>query len=150
MTSWKYESLLLPESNRVGIVTCRDTPWAQLPTITADTLRHIPLLISSRTATATFDIRQWSQGSITAENLKVVGKFDLIANAAQLIRTGITSALGIDELFQLQTPDLVFIPLEPAVTVSCLAAWKKYQLLSPTCEAFLKGLKEEIHLPGKD
>ena len=72
------------------------------------------------------------------------------ANAAQLIRTGITSALGIDELFQLQTPDLVFIPLEPAVTVSCLAAWKKYQLLSPTCEAFLKGLKEEIHLPGKD
>ncbi|MDY2904620.1 MAG: LysR family transcriptional regulator [Caecibacter massiliensis] len=23
-------------------VTCRDTPWAQLPTITADTLRHIP------------------------------------------------------------------------------------------------------------
>lgn len=72
------------------------------------------------------------------------------ANAAQLIRTGITSAIGIDELFQLQTPDLVFIPLEPAVTVSCLAAWKKYQLLSPTCEAFLKGLKEEIHLPGKD
>ena len=72
------------------------------------------------------------------------------ANAAQLIRTGITSALGIDELFQLQTPDLVFIPLEPAVTVSCLVAWKKYQLLSPTCEAFLKGLKEEIHLPGKD
>ena len=36
-----------------------------------------------------------------------------------------------------------------AITVSCLAAWKKYQLLSPTCEAFLKGLKEEIHLPGK-
>ena len=46
------------------------------------------------------------------------------ANAAQLIRTGITSALGIDELFQLQTPDLVFIPLEPAVTISCLVAWK--------------------------
>lgn len=37
-----------------------------------------------------------------------------------------------------------------AVTVSCLVAWKKYQLLSPTCEAFLKGLTEEIHLPGKD
>ena len=37
-----------------------------------------------------------------------------------------------------------------AITVSCLAAWKKYQLLSPTCEAFLKGLKEEIHLSGKD
>lgn len=37
-----------------------------------------------------------------------------------------------------------------AITVSYLAAWKKYQLLSPTCEAFLKGLKEEIHLPGKD
>ena len=37
-----------------------------------------------------------------------------------------------------------------AITVSCLAAWKKYQLLSPTCEAFLKGLKEEIYLPGKD
>ena len=113
-------------------------------------MSQIPLLISSRTATATFDIRQWSQGNITAEDLKVVGKFDLIANAAQLIRTGITSALGIDELFQLHTPDLAFVPLEPAVTFSCLVAWKKYQLLSPTCEAFLKGLKEEIHWQGKD
>lgn len=118
--------------------------------ITADTLSQIPLLVSSRTATATFDIRQWSQGSVTAEDLKVVGKFDLIANAAQLIRTGITSALGIDELFQLHTPDLAFVPLKPAVTFSCLVAWKKYQLLSPTCEAFLKGLKEEIHWQGKD
>lgn len=58
----KYESLRLPESNRVGIITCRDTPWARLPAITADTLSHIPLLISSRTATAVFDISQWSQG----------------------------------------------------------------------------------------
>lgn len=146
----KYESLHLPESNRVGIITRSDSPWAQLPAITADTLRQIPLLISSRTATATFDVSQWSQGKVTTENLKVVGKFDLIANAAQLIRTGITSALGINGLFQLQTPDLAFIPLEPAVTFSCLVAWKKYQLLSPTCEAFLKCLKEQIHLQGKD
>ena len=146
----KYESLHLPESNRVGIITRSDSPWAQLPAITADTLRQIPLLISSRTATAAFDVSQWSQGKVTTENLKVVGKFDLIANAAQLIRTGITSALGINGLFQLQTPDLAFIPLEPAVTFSCLVAWKKYQLLSPTCEAFLKCLKEQIHLQGKD
>lgn len=146
----KYESLYLPESNRVGIITRSDSPWAQLPAITANTLRQIPLLISSRTATAAFDVSQWSQGKVTTENLKVVGKFDLIANAAQLIRTGITSALGINGLFQLQTPDLAFIPLEPDVTFSCLVAWKKYQLLSPTCEAFLKCLKEQIHLQGKD
>lgn len=38
----EIRTLLLPESNRVGIVTCRDTPWAQLSTITADTCATFP------------------------------------------------------------------------------------------------------------
>lgn len=38
----KYEFLRLPESNRVGIITRSDTPWARLPAITADILSQIP------------------------------------------------------------------------------------------------------------
>ena len=69
---------------------------------------------------------------------------------AELGKVVFFTIAGIDELFQLHTPDLAFVPLKPAVTFSCLVAWKKYQLLSPACEAFLKGLKEEIHWQGKD
>lgn len=138
----KYEYLRLPETNTVGIITRSDNPWAKLPAITPDILKDIPLLTSSRTATAAFDVRTWSGGQVTTEDLQIVGRFDLIANAAQLIRTGITSAIGINEFFQLQTPDLAFVPLKPAVSFSCLVVWKKYQLLTKPCEVFLRLLKE--------
>ncbi len=52
----------------------------------------------------------------------------------------------------LPTPDTGFslYPLGASRHRLMSRSLEKYQLLSPTCEAFLKGLKEEIHLPGKD
>ena len=146
----KYEYIRLPETNTVGIITRSDSPWADLPAITPDILKDIPLLTSSRTATAAFDVRAWSGGQVTTEDLQIVGRFDLIANAAQLIRTGITSAIGINELFQLHTPDLAFVPLEPAISFSCLIAWKKYQLLTKPCETFIRLLKESCSPAGTE
>ena len=148
--SEKYEYIRLPETNTVGIITRSDSPWADLPAITPDILKDIPLLTSSRTATAAFDVRAWSGGQVTTEDLQIVGRFDLIANAAQLIRTGITSAIGINELFQLHTPDLAFVPLEPAISFSCLIAWKKYQLLTKPCETFIRLLKESCSPAGTE
>ena len=138
----KYEYIRLPETNTVGIITRSDSPWADLPAITPDILKDIPLLTSSRTATAAFDVRAWSGGQVTTEDLQIVGRFDLIANAAQLI--------GINELFQLHTPDLAFVPLEPAISFSCLIAWKKYQLLTKPCETFIRLLKESCSPAGTE
>lgn len=76
--------------------------------------------------------------------MNIVGKFDLIGNASHFIRTGIANAIGIDELLQLDTGHLKFIPLEPALTLSAIVVWKKYRLLSKSSSAFLQELQQYI------
>lgn len=45
---------------------------------------------------------------------------------------------------------LAFVPLEPAISFSCLIAWKKYQLLTKPCESFIRLLKESCSPAGTE
>lgn len=140
----QYHFIRLPETMRVGIVTRDDSKWAQKSGITPDDLNAMPLLVSSRQSLNRYDYRQWSGGKVSAETMNIVGKFDLISNASHFIRTGIANAIGIDELLQLDTGHLKFIPLEPALTLSAVIVWKKYRLLSKSSSVFLQELQQYI------
>ena len=140
----QYHFIRLPETMRVGIVTRDDSKWAQNSGITPDDLNAMPLLVSSRQSLNRYDYRQWSGGKVSAETMNIVGKFDLISNASHFIRTGIVNAIGIDELLQLDTGHLKFIPLEPALTLSAVIVWKKYRLLSKSSSVFLEELRKHI------
>ena len=141
----QYHFIRLPETMRVGIVTRDDSKWAQKSGITPDDLNAMPLLVSSRQSLNRYDYRQWSGGKVSAETMHIVGKFDLIGNASHFIRTGIANAIGIDELLQLDTGHLKFIPLEPALTLSAVIVWKKYRLLSKSSSVFLEELKQRVN-----
>ena len=54
------------------------------------------------------------------------------------------NAIGIDELLQLDTGHLKFIPLDPALTLSAVVVWKKYRLLSKSSSVFLQELQQYI------
>lgn len=103
----------------------------------------MPLFVFSRQNTRTYDFADWSGGKIALEKLHIVGRFDLIGNVSHFIRTGIGNAIGIDELLQLETGHLKFIPFEPALTTTAVV-WKKYRLLSKSSEAFLKELQKRV------
>ena len=139
-----YHFIRLPEKIRVGIVTCDDSEWATKDFITPEGLCQMPLLTSSRQTTDSFDLAQWSDGSISAEQLHIIGRFDLISNASHFIRTGIANALGIDKLLQLDTGHLKFIPLKPALTLHAVVVWKKYRLLSKSSSVFLEELRKRV------
>ncbi|RHM56179.1 LysR family transcriptional regulator [Mitsuokella sp. AF33-22] len=139
-----YHFIRLPETMRVGIVTRDDSEWAAKDGITAEDLSEMPLLISSRQSANRFDFRQWSDGKLSAETMNIVGHFDLISNASHFIRTGIANAIGIDELLQLDTGHLKFIPLKPALTFSAVIVWKKYRLLSKSSSVFLEELRKRM------
>ena len=141
----QYHFIRLPETMRVGIVTRDDSKWAQKSGITPDDLNAMPLLVSSRQSLNRYDYRQWSGGKVSAETMNIVGKFDLISNVSHFIRTGIANAIGIDELLQLDTGHLKFIPLEPALTLSAVIVWKKYRLLSKSSSVFLEELKQRVN-----
>ena len=139
-----YHFIRLPEPMRVGIVTRDDSEWAAKDGVTAEDLSEMPLLISSRQSSNRFDFRQWSDGKLSAETMHIVGHFDLISNASHFIRTGIANAIGIDELLQLDTGHLKFIPLKPALTFSAVIVWKKYRLLSKSSSVFLEELRKRM------
>lgn len=139
-----YHFIRLPETMRVGIVTRDDSEWAAKDGITAEDLSEMPLLISSRQSANRFDFQQWSDGKISAETMHIVGHFDLIGNASHFIRTGAANAFGIDELLQLDTGHLKFIPLKPALTFSAVIVWKKYRLLSKSSSVFLEELRKRM------
>ena len=81
---------------------------------------------------------------MTLDNLQVAGRFDLIGNASLLVRTGQINALGLDNLLQIETQGLKFIPLDPPLSAGSLVAWKKFRLLSRSSQVFLDRLKQKL------
>ena len=49
-----------------------------------------------------------------------------------------------DELLQLDTGHLKFIPFEPALTLTSVVVWKKYRLLSKSSSVFLDELRKHV------
>lgn len=84
----KYEWLRMPESDHSGVAVGAGSEWARLDAVTPEVLARMPLLVSSRTSNRTVDIGAWSGGVLRREDLDVVGTFDLIGNAALLVKTG--------------------------------------------------------------
>lgn len=144
----KYEWLRMPERDRSGVVVAADSEWAALDAVTPEDLARMPLLTSSRTVNRMVDIEAWSGGRLTASDLNVVGRFDLIGNASLIVRSGAACALSIDHLFHLNDPGLRFVPLEPEVGIGSYVIWKKYRLRSRACEEYLRRLRKACSAPA--
>lgn len=140
----KFESICLPEKHSVGILTTKDSEWAQHAVIHPKDLIGMPLLRSSRNTTQIYDLTEWSRGKLQESDLNIVGSFDLIRNASLLIKTGITNAVSIDHLIQKEDKDLLFIPFEPTLTMSSYVVWKKYRFFSKAAERFLNDLQQSL------
>ena len=137
----KYEWLRMPDVDRAGVAVATQGPWAHLSAVTPEIMAKMPLLVSSRTSNRNVDIEAWSNGALSRDDLDIVGTFDLIGNAALLVKSGVACAFGIDHLFHLDSPDLRFIPMEPDIPIASFVVWKKYRLRSRACEEFLRRLR---------
>jgi len=137
----KYENLKLPAPERVGLIMRRDHPLATHPAIVPEDLKGMDLLASSRTAHQTYDLISWADGALAADDIHIVGRFDMIGNAERLVRSGVACAVAIEGV---TAPDLIFIPFEPAIGSGAYLIWKKFRLLTKTSEAFLEEMRSSI------
>lgn len=73
------------------------------------------------------------------DRLEIAGTFNLILNAANMVRNGVGAALGfyIGNL----SDELRFVPLSPPLETGTVLVWKKDQAFSPAAAAFLQGLR---------
>ncbi|MCM1532814.1 MAG: LysR family transcriptional regulator substrate-binding protein, partial [Ruminococcus flavefaciens] len=78
-------------------------------------------------------------------HLNVFATYNLIANAAALVKNGIANALTIEGAVNLyDTTTMVFKPLYPELELTVVLAWKKFQPISRAASKFLEYVKSAL------
>ena len=132
----KYAFCRMKERDRWGVLVRLDSPLAQRDAVTPQDLEGVPLLISGRESVKR-ELANWFGDRW--EHLQIAATFNLILNAANMVRCGVGTALSFDLNFSFD--DLRFIPLSPAMDTGTVLVWKKDQVLTPAVEAFHQHIK---------
>lgn len=132
----KYAFCRMEEKDRWGALVRSDSPLASLAAVTPEDLEAVPLMFSGREGVQR-ELANWFGGRW--ERLQIAATFNLILNAANMVRCGVGAALGFD--LNLAFDDLRFLPLSPTMETGTVLVWKKDQALTPAVEAFYQHIK---------
>ena len=136
----KYEFIRMPCKEKWGILTKKDSPLASKESIFPEDLADVPLLMVKRELVKN-ELASWFGDYY--EQLHISAAYNLIVNAAIMVRSGIGTALCFD-LGAIHYKDLCFVPLEPALETGSVLVWKKNQTLSATVSCFIQSIKNAI------
>lgn len=101
--------------------------------------RQHPLLISGRESVRN-ELAGWFGD--TYEKIEVAATFNLILNAANMVKNGVGAALCYD--FGNLSDALIFVPLFPKLETGTVLAWKKDQAYSSAAKQFLDDIKNTL------
>lgn len=139
----KYDHLTLPEKDIWGVVMRKDSPLAQQKYVTLEDLKGLPLLNSRQAMRKTSgknEFIEWFKGEY--ENLNTVATFNLVYNAAVMVKKGVGYAITLDKLVDTSNEsELCFSPLCPKLESGLDIVWKKHQVFSTAANLFLDRLK---------
>ena len=132
----RYAFCRMKERDRWGVLVRLDSPLAGLDSVTPDDLEQVSLIISGRERVQR-ELANWFGDRW--ERLQIAASFNLILNAANMVRYGVGTALSFDLNFSFD--DLRFIPLSPTMDTGTVLVWKKDLVLTPVVEAFHQHIK---------
>ena len=142
----KYDCIHLPAEDIWGVVMRKDSPLAQKNKITRADLLDLPLIMSRQvlvTKSTGNDFIDWFGEDF--DKLNIVTTFNLMYNAALMVKSGVGYAISIDGIVNTDSEsDLCFRPLMPKMTSGLDLIWKKYQAFSPAAEMFLERLQDRF------
>ena len=142
----KYDHITLPEKDVWGVVMRKDSYLAKKKFVTLEDLYNIPLINSRQAIKKTNsqnDFIDWFQGEF--DKLNTVATFNLVYNAAVMVKAGIGYAITLDKLVDISIEsELCFRPLKPKLESGLDIVWKKYQVFSPAAKLFLKKIQEKF------
>ncbi|MEE0799945.1 MAG: LysR family transcriptional regulator [Gemmiger sp.] len=132
----QYAFCRMAEKDRWGVLVRADSPLAALGAVTPQDLEAVPLLISGRESVQR-ELSGWF--GERWDKLQIAATFNLVLNAANMVRCGVGTALSFD--LNMAFDDLRFLPLSPKVETGTVLVWKKDQMLTPAAQAFHRHLK---------
>lgn len=142
----KYDHLTLPEKDIWGVVMRKDSPLAKKKCVELEDLKGLPLLNSRqamRKTSSKNEFIEWFKGEY--ENMNTVATFNLVYNAAVMVKQGVGYAITLDKLVDISDESkLCFRPLSPKLESGLDIVWKKYQVFSPAAKLFLERLQTKF------
>ncbi|MBO7532470.1 MAG: LysR family transcriptional regulator substrate-binding protein, partial [Victivallales bacterium] len=148
----KYDSLPLPVKDTWGLLMRNDHPLAAKTEITPADMEGLTLLISRQILNHDESQNPWLQWiGKTVDELDIALTYNLIFNAALLVRAGVGCAVTLDKLVNATAQsDLCFRPFLPRLESSLDIVWKKHQVFSSAAAAFLEEVRISLSLYGQD
>ncbi|MBQ7659677.1 MAG: LysR family transcriptional regulator substrate-binding protein [Alphaproteobacteria bacterium] len=144
----KYDNITLPTSDTWGVLMRKDSPLAKFKTVKLENLKNLPLITSRQVTkkSQNNDYTKWFQGKF--ETLNIVATYNLIYNAALLVKFGIGYAVALDRLADTSSEsELCFRPFEPKLEAKLDIVWNKFQVRSAATNLFLQKLQEKFECP---
>ncbi|MEQ9763379.1 LysR family transcriptional regulator [Streptococcus sp. ZJ151] len=137
--SRKYNHISLTNRDRWGVLMPRQHPLAKKGIVSLRDVLSYPLLVSAQSSI---------DRSIFAGlgDYRIVGSYNLIYNAALLVKAGAGIALALDGLIDTSSEhsDLTFRYLNHDNHDGIQILWKKQAILSPVAKRFLEILRVDI------
>lgn len=135
----RYEFIHMPQKERWEILVRDDSPLARLDAVTPEDLKHTPLIMASRENVRSV-LANWF-GDLY-EELDVAASFNLLLNAANMVKNGVGSAFCFR--LDVKYDGLTFVPLSPRLETGAVLAWKKNQVFSTAATHFIEFIKNSI------
>lgn len=129
----KYAFLHVPQKETWGVLVHKDSELAEKQAVSPSDLLHAPLMVPNGNLIQGF-IANWFGADF--DDLHIVGRYNLLYNAAILVRNKIGAAVCIK--LDCSYDDTCFIPFSPPMESGSVLIWKKDQMTSPTTAAFLE------------
>lgn len=136
----KYEFIRMPQKERWGILTRKDSKLAEKECVHPQDLADVPLLMVKRELVKN-ELSSWFGDYY--EQLQIAATYNLIINAATMVKYGVGIALCFD-LGAIYDDDLCFVPLAPALKTGSVLVWKKNQTMGEAVTHFIGFVKNAI------
>lgn len=136
----KYEFIRMPQKEQWGILTRKDSELAKKECVHPQDLSGVPLLMVKRELVKN-ELSSWFGDYY--EQLHIAATYNLIINAAAMVKSGVGVALCFD-LGAIYDDDLCFVPLAPALKTGSVLVWKKNQTMGEAVEYFIRSVKNAI------
>lgn len=137
----RYNCIEIPHRDTWGLIMRQDDLLAEKTTITLDDLIGVPLICSREGMTA--EHPKWFGDRM--DQLNIVATYNLLFNAAIMVREGMGCALSFDQLVDTGIGSgLCFRPLEPTLLAPMYLIWRRHQTFTPVGQRFLDALKRQF------
>ncbi|MEE3393412.1 MAG: LysR family transcriptional regulator [Lachnospiraceae bacterium] len=137
----RFNYLNLNRADHFGILVRNDHRLAVKESVSVDDLSGENFIMSSQVS------HEFEHDSIffeLKEKVNVIGNYNLIYNAAFMVRSGMGIALTLNGLINTANDSIRFIPFDPAITIDSYLVTKKYQTPSPAVKFFMEKVQERI------